>query len=134
MPPVITASITPLPVMLVCSLPIWSFYAGLLGVAMNTRIGAFALDVTHSQADIENLGSLSGQSYRLTYSKMIEATDTSFNIAAYRFSTENYLSLSDAAQLNDDIKHGRDDRSIYDSSEALYSNYQRTKNPVSGKH
>lgn len=104
------------------------FYAGLLGVAMNTRIGAFALDVTHSQADIENLGSLSGQSYRLTYSKMIEATDTSFNIAAYRFSTKDYLSLSDAAQLNDDIKHGRDDRSIYDSSEALYSNYQRTKN------
>lgn len=104
------------------------FYAGLLGIAVNTRIGAFALDVTHSQADVDNLGSLSGQSYRLTYSKIIEATDTSFNIAAYRFSTEDYLSLSDAAQLNDDIKHGRDDRSIYNSSEELYNNYERTKN------
>ena len=104
------------------------FYAGLLGVAMNTRIGAFALDVTHSQADVDDLGSLSGQSYRLTYSKIIEATDTSFNIAAYRFSTKDYLSLSDAARLNDDIKYGRDDRHTYDSSEDLYNHYQRTKN------
>ncbi|RXO39125.1 outer membrane usher protein [Salmonella enterica] len=102
------------------------FYAGLLGVAMNTRIGAFALDVTQSQMDLDELGTLSGQSYRLTYSKMVEATATSFNIAAYRFSTEDYLSLSDAAQLNDDIKHN--DGRNGSSSEEIYNDYQRTKN------
>jgi P pilus assembly protein, porin PapC len=104
------------------------FYAGLLGVAMNTRIGAFAFDVTHSQAQIDDLGSLSGQSYRLTYSKIVATTDTSFNVAAYRFSTEDYLSLADAAQLNDDIKRGSSDGHAYDSSDELYANYQRTKN------
>ncbi|EIX6434770.1 outer membrane usher protein [Salmonella enterica] len=102
------------------------FYAGLLGVAMNTRIGAFALDVTQSHADLDGLGTLSGQSYRFTYSKMVEVTDTSFNIAAYRFSTKDYLNLSDAAQLNDDINHN--DGYNGDSSKDIYNNYQRTKN------
>lgn len=66
---------------------------------MNTRIGAFAFDITQSHAEVDELGTLSGQSYRLTYSKMVEATNTSFNVAAYRFSTEDYLSLNDAASL-----------------------------------
>jgi len=106
------------------------FYAGILGLAMNTWIGAFALDATQSHADIEGLDTLSGQSYRLTYSKMIEATDTSFNVAAYRFSTEDYLSLNDAAQLQDSIKRQKYSNRSYDSNEALYADYQRTKNQV----
>ncbi|EOC9366008.1 TPA: outer membrane usher protein [Enterobacter asburiae] len=106
------------------------FYAGIIGLAMNTRIGAFAVDITQSRAQIEGLDTLSGQSYRLTYSKMIEATDTSFNVAAYRFSTEDYLSLNDAAQLQDSIKHQKYANRSYDSNEALYADYQRTKNQV----
>lgn len=106
------------------------FYAGILGLAMNTWIGAFALDATQSHADIEGLDTLSGQSYRLTYSKMIEATDTSFNVAAYRFSTEDYLSLNDASQLQDSIKRQKYSNRSYDSNEALYADYQRTKNQV----
>ena len=66
---------------------------------MNTPVGAFAFDVTQSYADIEGLDKLSGQSYRLTYSKMIESTNTSGNVARC-FSTEDYLTLNDAAQLS----------------------------------
>lgn len=106
------------------------FYAGILGLAMNTGIGAFALYATQSHADIEGLDTLSGQSYRLTYSKMIEATNTSFNVAAYRFSTEDYLSLNDAAQLQDSIKRQKYSNRSYDSNAALYADYQRTKNQV----
>ncbi|ECH9257987.1 outer membrane usher protein [Salmonella enterica subsp. enterica] len=106
------------------------FYAGILGLAMNTSIGAFALDATQSHADIEGLDTLSGQSYRLTFSKMIEATNTSFNIAAYRFSTEDYLSLNDAAQLQDSIKRQNYSSRSYNSNEDLYADYQRTKNQV----
>ena len=94
---------------------------------MNTPVGAFAFDVTQSYADIEGLDKLSGQSYRLTYSKMIESTNTSFNVAAYRFSTEDYLTLNDAAQLQDSIKHQKYSNRSYDSNEALYADYQRTK-------
>lgn len=103
------------------------FYAGLLGLAMNTRIGAFALDVTGSYADIDGLDTLKGQSYRLTYSKMLEATNTSLNVAAYRFSTEDYLSLNDAASLQDSIHHEEYGNRSYDSNAELYADYQRTK-------
>lgn len=106
------------------------FYSGILGLAMNTSIGAFALDATQSHANIEGLNTLSGQSYRLTFSKMIEATDTSFNVAAYRFSTEDYLSLNDAAQLQDSIKRQKYSNRSYASNDALYADYQRTKNQV----
>ncbi|WP_163332636.1 outer membrane usher protein [Enterobacter bugandensis] len=106
------------------------FYAGILGLAMNTSIGAFAADVTQSHADIEGLDTLSGQSYRLTFSKMIEATNTSLNVAAYRFSTEDYLSLNDAAQLQDSIKRQKYSNRSYDTNQELYADYQRTKNQV----
>ncbi|EBG2392497.1 outer membrane usher protein [Salmonella enterica subsp. enterica] len=106
------------------------FYAGILGLAMNTPIGAFALDATQSHADIEGFDTLSGQSYRLTFSKVIEATETSFNIAAYRFATEDYLSLNDAAQLQDSIKRQNYSNRSYNSNEDLYTDYQRTKNQV----
>jgi len=106
------------------------FYAGILGLAMNTSIGAFAADVTQSHAGIEGLDTLSGQSYRLTFSKMIEATNTSLNVAAYRFSTEDYLSLNDAAQLQDSIKRQKYSNRSYDTNQELYADYQRTKNQV----
>ena len=106
------------------------FYAGILGLAMNTSIGAFALDATQSHANIEGLNTLSGQTYRLTFSKMIEATDTSFNVAAYRFSTEDYLSLNDAAQRQDSITRQKYSNRSYASNDALYADYQRTKNQV----
>jgi len=104
------------------------YYAGLLGLAMNTAVGAFAFDVTHSQAELNNLPRLTGESYRLSYSKLLEATNTSFNVAAYRFSTKDYLNLSDAASLDDQIKHRDEDR--YSTGEDVYGAYQRMKNQV----
>jgi len=106
------------------------FYAGLLGLAMNTPFGALAFDVTQSYADIDGLDTLKGQSYRLTYSKMLETTNTSLNVAAYRFSTEDYLSLNDAASLRDSIHHQEYGNRSYDSNAQLYDDYQRTKNQV----
>lgn len=82
------------------------FYAGLLGLAMNTPIGAFALDITQSSAMVPNADNMKGQSLRVTYSKLIESTNTSFNVAAYRYSTSDYLTLSDAVQMIDDVKNG----------------------------
>jgi outer membrane usher protein len=40
--------------------------------------------------------SQSGQSFRLSYSKLIAPTDTNLTLAAYRYSTENYYNLRDA--------------------------------------
>lgn len=103
------------------------YTAGLLGVAMNTSAGALAFDVTHSRTAIDGLESLVGQSYRLTWSKLIEESQTSFNIAAYRFSTEKYLSLRDAATLNDNISHHRTLQKG-DSADDEFMHFQRMKN------
>lgn len=96
------------------------YSAGLLGLGINTPVGAVAVDVTQSQAKITNGKSYSGQSYRLTWNKLLEPTDTSINLAAYRYSTQKYLSLSDALRLIDDASH--------DVSDSNINTYDRLKN------
>lgn len=82
-----------------------SYQSGQGGMAFSTPLGALAADVTLSHATslpTERAGikpEMSGQSYRLTYSKLLEATSTNMTIAAYRFNSENFLSLQDYAQV-----------------------------------
>ncbi|MEG1092191.1 MAG: fimbria/pilus outer membrane usher protein, partial [Acinetobacter sp.] len=72
-----------------------------LGSAFSTPIGAVSLDVTHSQADFKKRDSETGQSYRLSYSKLINPTNTNLTLAAYRYSTENFYKLRDALMIQD---------------------------------
>ncbi|PVZ12624.1 MULTISPECIES: fimbria/pilus outer membrane usher protein [unclassified Pseudomonas] len=85
----------------------------LLGSAVSTPIGALGLDLTQSRttglaqrkADNGN-----GQSYRLSYSELVNYSKTHFTLAAYRFSSENYLTFNDYAQLRsqaDGVAPGR---------------------------
>ncbi|WP_201583086.1 fimbria/pilus outer membrane usher protein [Psychrobacter jeotgali] len=67
-----------------------------LGSAFATPIGAVALDVTHSKTEFKRRKQETGQSYRLSYSKLITPTNTNLTLAAYRYSTENYYNLRDA--------------------------------------
>ncbi|WP_445116312.1 fimbria/pilus outer membrane usher protein [Acinetobacter sp. WZC-1] len=77
-------------------------YAALtVGSAFATPIGAIALDMTHSEADFSRRKKESGQSFRLSYSKLITPTDTNLTLAAYRYSTENFYKLRDALQVQD---------------------------------
>ncbi|MBB5191839.1 outer membrane usher protein [Silvimonas terrae] len=81
------------------------YMSALGGLALNTDYGAFAADVTASHAtDLPTAvagkdGTMSGQSYRLTYSQTLPWTSTNVALAAYRFSSAGYLSLQDDAQL-----------------------------------
>ncbi|UTH74785.1 fimbria/pilus outer membrane usher protein [Chromobacterium sp. IIBBL 290-4] len=79
------------------------YQSALLGAGINTAYGALALDVTQSWAGAlpESLGlqTMQGQSYRLSFSKLMEKTRTNFTVAAYRFSTANYLEFQDYANL-----------------------------------
>lgn len=78
-----------------------NYTALLLGAAFATPIGAIAFDVTHSEADFEKQASQSGQSFRLSYSKLITPTNTNLTLAAYRYSTENFYKLRDALLIRD---------------------------------
>src|SRR5690606_723893 len=44
---------------------------------------------------------LTGQSYRISYSKLLDSTRTNFSLAAYRFSSEEFLSFGDFARLRE---------------------------------
>lgn len=82
--------------------------AALLGGALNTSLGAFAADVTFARAQIPGQSTMSGHSLRLTYSKILTKTGTSLSVAAYRYSTSGYLSLTDAALARDYARRGLD--------------------------
>src|SRR3546814_11129707 len=51
------------------------YAAVLLGSALNTRYGAFAMDVTAAHTRIPGMDAMSGQSVRLSYSQMLAPTE-----------------------------------------------------------
>ncbi|WP_404614097.1 fimbria/pilus outer membrane usher protein [Rhodanobacter hydrolyticus] len=84
------------------------YAAALVGGALNTRFGALALDITQAHASIPGYGTYNGQSFRISYSKIIPETNTSLSVAADRYSTSGFLSLSDAEAARDYASHGMD--------------------------
>ncbi|HHR6144971.1 TPA: fimbria/pilus outer membrane usher protein [Providencia alcalifaciens] len=81
------------------------YQAYLLGAGVNTVIGAVAVDVTQSRT-VFNQKTDMGQSYRFTFNKLFSETDTNLVLAAYRYSTEDYFSLSNALYAIDSDKKG----------------------------
>ena len=82
------------------------YAAALVGAAIDTRFGALALDITQSDAHIPGYATQSGQSVRITYSKIIPSTQTTLSVAAYRYSTGGFLSLTQAAEARDYANQG----------------------------
>lgn len=71
-----------------------NFQAMSIGAGRNTAIGAVSLDMTHSVS--RTFGQVvKGSSVRALYAKTFTGTDTNFTLAAYRYSTEGYRTLSD---------------------------------------
>ncbi len=84
----------------------WSLYGGgvvggdynalALGVGRDLMMfGALSFDATQSRADLPQQGTLSGGSYRLSYSKRFDDYDSQVTFAGYRFSERNYMSMSE---------------------------------------
>ncbi|HEV2703307.1 MAG TPA: fimbria/pilus outer membrane usher protein, partial [Steroidobacteraceae bacterium] len=72
------------------------YRAGLLGVALNTHLGALAIDVTEAEAALTDTYTSGGESLRISYSKLVHETQTSFVVSSYRYSSSGYYSFSDA--------------------------------------
>jgi outer membrane usher protein PapC len=85
----------------------WSLYGGLLGGGDYNAaslgigrdlmaLGALSFDATQSRAQLPNEdGTLSGGSYRLSYSKTFDETDSQVTFAGYRFSEQDFMSMSE---------------------------------------
>ena len=65
------------------------------------ELGAISTDVTLARTQLDNNERHDGQSWRLMYSKQIEATDTNFSLASYRYSTGGYYTFADANEKHD---------------------------------
>lgn len=76
------------------------YAAAVAGAAFNTAIGAIGLDITRSRAGLPAQPDRGGQSLRLSYSKVIAPTRTNLTLAAYRYSSDDYLDLEDAVAIN----------------------------------
>lgn len=77
------------------------YQSQLLGAAFNTAVGALSFDLTHSNAHLPGNPSREGQSVHLRYSKNFADTGTHFALGAYRYSTEGFLNVADAARVRD---------------------------------
>ncbi|WP_052007318.1 fimbria/pilus outer membrane usher protein [Burkholderia paludis] len=77
------------------------YLASVVGAALNTGLGAFALDITQANTDLPAMDTRHGQSVKLSYSKLISRTDTNIAVAAYRYSSSGYLGLQDAMQFRE---------------------------------
>ena len=73
-----------------------------VGAGRNTAFGAVSLDVTHSSSTAQGQ-TIQGNSVRALYAKTFAGTDTNFTLAAYRYSTEGYRTLTDHVE---DISEG----------------------------
>ncbi|UPG90349.1 fimbrial biogenesis outer membrane usher protein [Luteibacter aegosomaticola] len=83
-----------------------SYWSGLVGAGVNLPIGAVSLDVTGSRAAFRAQGVRRGVSTRLRYARTLTSTGTTFGVAAYRFSTRDYLGIVDAARVRERARLG----------------------------
>ncbi|AOE77313.1 o-succinylbenzoate--CoA ligase [Pseudomonas lurida] len=75
------------------------YQSQLVGAAFNTPLGALSLDLTNSSAKLPGHEAREGRSVQLRYSKNFTDTGTHFALGAYRYSTEGFLSVADAARV-----------------------------------
>ncbi|HHH1368274.1 TPA: fimbria/pilus outer membrane usher protein [Yersinia enterocolitica] len=94
------------------------YYAVQVGAAVSTPIGAVAFDVTQANTHLRD-STQSGQSYQVSYSKLITETNSNLSIAAHRFSTQGYLDFSTAMQTIDAERQGYDANNIYRAKNRL---------------
>lgn len=96
------------------------YYSVQFGAAFGSSLGAFSADITQARAHLNNSGlSSSGQSYRLSYSKLISETNSNLALAAYRFSTSGYMDFLTAAQARDLHDLNRDDTALWRAKNRL---------------
>lgn len=73
------------------------YAAALLGIAINMRAGAISADVTQARTAVDG-DSFSGQSLRLSYSKLLRNLGTNITLATYRYSSSGFHTFADSTE------------------------------------
>jgi outer membrane usher protein len=88
------------------------YVSALAGVALNTPLGAVAVDATLAQARIVPEDPDQGYSVRLSYSKVVPGLLTSVSVAAYRHSSSGFWSMRDAMEAREAVRLGLDPQAV----------------------
>lgn len=97
-----------------------------IGLAQGLGVlGALSADVTTSIAKLVDGSRLSGNSYRLNYSKEFRATNSTLSFSNYRFSERGYLDIQEYLDLYHIKKYNQEDdfytdNYFYGKSKSLY--------------
>ncbi|CAI2025795.1 outer membrane usher protein [Serratia fonticola] len=103
----------------------WSLYGGALaggdynalsvGIGRDLMVlGALSFDATQSRARLpQEDGTLGGGSYRLSYSKSFDEYDSQVTFAGYRFSEQDFMSMSEYLQARDTGKRTGNGKEMY---------------------
>ncbi|WP_037410049.1 fimbria/pilus outer membrane usher protein, partial [Serratia sp. S4] len=102
----------------------WSLYGGgvaggdynalALGLGRDLMMfGALSFDATQSRANLPQQGTLSGGSYRLSYSKRFDDYDSQVTFAGYRFSERNYMSMGEYLDARRDGTRTNSSKEMY---------------------
>ena len=129
----------------------WSLYGGALGdenyqsVALGVGrdlsiFGAMAFDITHSHTRLDDStaygkSTLDGNSFRVSYSKDFDELNSRVTFAGYRFSEENFMTMSEYLDASDSemVRTGNDkemytatyNQNFRDIGVSVYLNYTR---------
>lgn len=77
------------------------YAAAVAGSAINTPIGAISGDITFSRASLKGIEEAQkGTMTRLSYNKNLNSLGTNIALAAYRYTSSDFMSLSEAAGYN----------------------------------
>ncbi|WP_195430489.1 fimbria/pilus outer membrane usher protein [Morganella morganii] len=71
-----------------------------VGNALNTPLGGISVDMMHARSDLKEKIQ-SGESFRISYSRLFEQTDTNVIVSSYRYSNDGYLTFRDATMLRE---------------------------------
>ncbi|WP_434641102.1 fimbria/pilus outer membrane usher protein [Klebsiella sp. I138] len=77
------------------------YQSAVVGVALNTGIGAISADIAHARTKLYDEASAEGQSIRLSFAKILPVTNTNITLASYRYSSSGYYDMNDAMLLRD---------------------------------
>ncbi len=103
----------------------WSMYGGgvaggdynslAAGIGRDLRkFGALSLDVTQSRVNLPRVEKkLSGGSYRLSYSKRFDDYGSQITFAGYRFSQQNYMSMSEYLDARSQGQGAKNSKEMY---------------------
>lgn len=76
------------------------------GLALNTYLGAFSVDMTHAYTELPGQANQQGSNLRFSYAKILPQTNTNLTTTISRSSGTGYFETQDALVLRDEIKRG----------------------------